>query len=118
MRYIFSVLFIVLFGSSSLGGVGDVYYCETTNLSLVSDHKTLRSKGEKFRFKWNQSQIKFGEHGYLQNTTLEMVFSSDEMFHAIENDKYEIATFQRGAFSYTNMGYGLIISLVANCDKF
>ena len=32
MRFIFIVLFLVSFGSVSMGGVGDVYYCSMENI--------------------------------------------------------------------------------------
>jgi len=46
MRFIFIILFLVSFGSVSMGGVGDVYFCETIEVyGLVSD-----SKGSKLSY--------------------------------------------------------------------
>ena len=40
MRYIFIVLFLVSFGSVSMGGVGDVYLCEVgQNLAIDKETK-------------------------------------------------------------------------------
>ena len=52
IRFIFIILFLVSFGSVSMGGVGDVYYCdETINLD-IKNHKI-----QKFRTVPKEHQI-------------------------------------------------------------
>ena len=52
MRIIFIVLFLVSFGSVSMGGVGDVYFCETIkSVAVDKKKKFLRYETSRFKFK-------------------------------------------------------------------
>ena len=62
MRNLFIVLFLVSFGSVSMGGVGEVYFCETIKSVILHPKKQLQliDKSEKFKFKLYNSEILFG----------------------------------------------------------
>ena len=73
MRILITVLFLVSFGSVSIAGVGDVYYCTTDQGIYINHHKTNRVEPGKFTFKITESHIRFakaqvfetGKHGFL-----------------------------------------------------
>ena len=59
MRYILIVLFLVSFGSVSMGGVGDVYFCRVVQSTyMYSDPNNSTIKifnndiGKTFKLKW------------------------------------------------------------------
>ena len=52
MRYIFIVLFLVSFGSVSMGGVGDVYYYETVKIISNAHEKNEITEYENMKFKF------------------------------------------------------------------
>ena len=48
MRFIFIVVFLVSFGSVSMGGVGDVYYCDVvsnTETTFMTEALSHEKKG-------------------------------------------------------------------------
>jgi hypothetical protein len=57
MRFIFIVLFLVSFGSVSMG---DVYYCDERIHINIEDHKIRNYSPNKFKFKWANNKIVFG----------------------------------------------------------
>ena len=65
MRYIFIVLFLVSFGSISMGGVGDVYFCDEKQHMMIKDHKLTKYKLGKFKFKMDPNHIGFKTHPKL-----------------------------------------------------
>ena len=69
MRFIFIALFLVSFGSVSMGGVGDVYYCEIIKydnffLNKDGNHTSVDWPVKTFMFKWRNGSIISGEKGY------------------------------------------------------
>ena len=50
MRFIFTVLFLVSFGSVSMGDLGDVYVCESVQNIDVSHLKIADNRKLKFKF--------------------------------------------------------------------
>ena len=59
MRYIFIVLFIVSFGSVSMGGIGDIIFCEMDETSGLDEFGLIKPPRANFRLnmiqKHNQS---------------------------------------------------------------
>ena len=70
MRFIFIVLFLISFGSVSMGGVGDVYYCATNSfVTSGTDKKESLYKNQKFSFKWDKEKIIFGKsENFFENS--------------------------------------------------
>ena len=118
MRFIFIVLFLVLFGSISMAGVGDVYYCDMTNFVLNKNHKIQRFETQKFKFKWNKSQMKFSKGGYFEDVSIKIIWEVDnmDMFEASENGMNLM--FKKGEFFFSQTGFDQVMSVSAKCDKF
>ena len=60
MRFIFIVLFLVSFGSVSLGGVGEVYYCATEHAYYLQTDGVEKIDKQRFEFKYDDQFIDFG----------------------------------------------------------
>ena len=116
MRFIFIVLFLISFGSVSMGGVGDIYFCEPTTYVITENHEARTYTLEKFKFKWEQSQIKFGSGSYFDDASYNIEFERDEMFQA--RRKFSFLMFWEGDFYYSLTTYGQSTSISAKCDKF
>ena len=118
MRFIFIVLFLVSFGSASMGGVGDVYFCEMKNFIELEDHVARKYTLQKFKFKWEQSQIKFGKDGYFDEASIKIIWENEKrnMFEA-----HRVAShlmFQEGNFYWSQGSWDSVTSISAKCDKF
>ena len=46
MRYIFIVLFLVSFGSVSMGGIGDIIFCEMDETSGLDEFGLINPQGQ------------------------------------------------------------------------
>ena len=53
MRYIFIVLFLVSFGSVSMGGIGDIIFCEMDETSGLDEFGLIKPPRANFRFKYD-----------------------------------------------------------------
>ena len=53
MRYIFIVLFLVSFGSVSMGGIGDIIFCEMDETSGLDEFGVIKPPRANFRFKYD-----------------------------------------------------------------
>ena len=116
MRFIFIVLFLVSFGSASMGGVGDIYFCEPKNYIIINEDHGARSYIlEKFKFKWEQSQIKFGKGSYFDDASYNIELIRDEHFQA--RRFYSFIQFDKGDFFYSQTTDS-ITAISARCDKF
>ena len=107
MRNLFIVLFLVSFGSVSMGGVGKVYYCETIKSVILHPKKQLKlkDKSEKFKFKLNNSEVLFGSE-YHSFKDLKMVIDPKfrpDKFRAKSSAYY--LTFNHGYFVLTKTGW-------------
>ena len=63
IRFIFIILFLVSFGSVSMGGVATVYYCSTKFNAMIVDKKRGSSgiyENFKFKFKLTDTYVDFG----------------------------------------------------------
>ena len=122
MRFIFIVLFLVSFGSVSMGGICDVYYCDETINLEIQNHKIQKYKPGKFKFKWEENQIKFGSEDHWfknQTTTITKNWPSLESF--ILKDEKSITSSQSGDFYFFGnylLAKPRIIIITATCSKF
>ena len=122
MRYIFIVLFLASFGSFGMGGVGDVYMCESVRNIYVS-HLTLKDNGKlKFKFLVLDRFINFSRDsnpGHFLGLRLPFTEKHDGILSGSEapytwelNDRSEPARFY-----YTETSTLGIIVTVAFCSK-
>ena len=65
LRCIFIILFLVSFGSVSMGDVGDVYYCEAIKYGQMADNGNWMNFDDteklKFKFKLEEKRLKMGK---------------------------------------------------------
>ena len=127
MRYIFIVLFLVSFGLVSMGGVGDVYYCESVRYISIShgEEEVTVYKNLKFKYKIDlNSEITFSENNPFfteKFKTMKMEFYNPEngFLRAVNIDANEyifagLPPKMIGAF----IGLDLVFSFTALCEKF
>lgn len=125
MRGLLAVLLIGL-ATISFAEVGDVYYCNTVSISAVQSGELKQYGSEKFKFKWNEASIEFGDgDGYFKNTTAPITkgYPSIETFYGGKD--YDHIRFIKGRFRYVYvsnkepyLGGPETLTIVANCDKF
>ena len=138
MRFIFIVLFLFSFGSVSMGGVGDVYFCDTKKhlVADIEEHGILPNK--QFKFKWGADTLTFGKSGLFgRDDGLPFVLKiktsnpHNEIFWVDSGDT-DMANpnpedgktiyFIKGDFYFTSMteneGVVVLTSIIAKCDKF
>ena len=122
MRFIFIVLFMVSFGSVSMAGVGDVYYCEMTVFGHIKNHEFTRYSPEKFKFIWGDKKMKLvSNDGYFGTWVYDIDFQSKttEWFTAFNSlTKTTRVSFNDRTFHYTQTLREEIFSISAKCDKF
>ena len=122
IRFIFIILFLVSFGSVSMGGVGDVYYCdETINLD-IKNHKIQKYKLGKFKFKWEEYLISFGSGAHFFKDDIQPFKEnrpSQEAFVLVNENS--ITKFRSGDFYYSSnflVHEHMIVIITATCSKF
>ena len=120
MRFIFIVVFMVSFGSVSMSGVGDVYYCEMINLVSINDHKINNYESQKFKFKWDQSQIKFGKSSYFEDVIATIIWQiGNEVNNAFEaKDGGLHLKFDKGNLYFGQTAFSQVVSGSAKFEKF
>ena len=132
MRFIFIVLFLVSFGSISMGGMGDVYYCESTNFLIINGNKYKPEifKPGTFKFKWEDMKIKFGgNHSYLTDTELTLTSQHPSYDNFFAHSALHLLSFDKGMFLYTTWYFydpnpnvksilNAFLTITAKCDKF
>jgi hypothetical protein len=126
---IMHALLITLATPLAWAGIGDVYYCHTiTHVTITKDGEVSRYKGDTFKFKLTQEEIKFAG-GFIDNTLPYKITSlqSSELkgseningwadFSA-ETD-YSRLIFDNGTLYWSTLGVSSVGSFVAKCEIF
>ena len=122
MRFIFTVLFLVSFGSVSMGDLGDVYVCESVQNIDVSHLKIADNRKLKFKFMVLDRFINFSRDsnpGHFLGLRLPLTEKHDGILSGSEapytwelNDRSEPARFY-----YTETSTLGIIVTVAFCSE-
>ena len=123
MRYIFIVLFLISFGSVSMGGIGDVYYCISDQHLFVSKNSIGQRNQLNFSFRLTEEKLIFEKDSYFKITNNEIVSKGNIKNHGLQvygkgvNSIFQINEKQ---FSYTNQNFatGTIVNLIATCSIF
>ena len=128
MRVIFIILFLVSFGSVSMGGVGDVYYCSMENNVKYKDHKLLKVRLENFKFKWEENKIVFGSgDNFFRGTEMNIIDSWPVIDKFNIRDNISLARYDNGHFYYSGVSAYFkedattaisVTTITATCDKF
>ena len=122
MRFIFIVLFLVSFGAASMGGVGDVYFCEETQNILVDRDSGRKVPNNKFEFKISERviEVEQGDSAFSNKKFfIEMCnYNCDDFISAydistkfvLKNEKLLLIT----SISYSGEGF---VNVIAECTK-
>ena len=121
MKYIFIVLFLASFGSLGMGGVGDVYMCESVRNIYVS-HLTLKDNGKlKFKFMVLDRFINFSrdsDPGHFVGLRLPITEYHDGMLSGSKAPyTWELLDSEPARFYYTKTITSGIIVTVALCSQ-
>ena len=117
MRILVSII-VLFFSSSMYAGEGDVYYCDTNNIVVVSEDGEMTYKNEKFKFKRKKNTLEFGEGGIFDNFSLDIIYQAGELFGA--GSDYARLNYNEGKFYYalpSNISKS-ITNIIATCDIF
>ena len=119
MRFIFIVLFLISFGSVSMGGVGDVYYCVGKTFVRVENFKVKQYKPENFTFKRTYGGLIFGsEDNYLKGIELKVkIFDDNELF-SYNNGLGGWFQYNKGIFHYTTTTFKSLTGISGTCSIF
>ena len=114
----FLTLLILLFSPLAFADVGDVYYCDTKTIIEIFEDEEKRYKNEKFKFKKKENILEFGEGGYFNGHSLDIIYQVGELFGA--GTDFERLNYNDGKFYYalpSNLDKS-IINVIAYCDIF
>ena len=123
MRSIFIVLFLVSFGAVSMGGVGDVYFCEETQNILVDRDSGRKVPNNKFEFKITERviEVEQGDSAFSNKKYfIEYMgkYNGDDFISAydistkfvLKNEKLLLIS----SISYSGEGF---VNVIAECTK-
>ncbi len=121
MRFIFIVLFLISFGSVSMGGVGDVYFCDhkihTTHMFEADEMLQDRKVNVKFKINEKSIKLKIGDTQYPQ-LNINKKNKSGLVASYIREDVVFVMIFKDPILKFTTTGFMLSKFLFAECDKF
>ena len=115
---------VLLFSSSVLAGVGDVYYCEINKFVDIKKNDVAEYTSEKFKFIRKENLIEFGEGGYFDNNSMNIedpeLYKGEFFFGS--GSRWERFVYNNGDFVFAftmNSGENTYITaVVATCDIF
>ena len=123
MRFIFIVLFLISFVSVSMGGVGDVYFCEEIQNILVDRDSGRKVPNNKFEFKISERviEVEQGDSAFSNKKYfIEYMgnYDGDDFISAydvstkfvLKNEKLLLIT----SISYSGEGF---VNVIAECTK-
>tara|TARA_X000000368_G_C22906780_1_gene656619 strand:+ start:433 stop:837 length:405 start_codon:yes stop_codon:yes gene_type:complete len=116
-----TLMFILMFcvlSSKVFGAVNDVYYCEMNHLVMIEGDKEESYQPQKFKFIRLEDEMQFGgEEGYFKNFSLEIRFSSGEMFSGVADGMAHFQ-YRDGRFYYSASTYEKAYAVSGNCSIF
>ena len=121
MRFIFTVLFLVSFGSVSMGDLGDVYVCESVQNIDVSHLKIADNRKLKFKFMVLDRFINFSrdsDPGHFVGLRLPITENHDGILSGSKAPyTWELWDSEPARFYYTKTTTLWIIVTVALCSQ-
>ena len=120
--YIFLVL---IYCNVGFADVNDVYFCEMEKFVKITDNEVIELTNQKFKFKRNQNNLKFGSGGFFKDYETQVLKNLEEYFWG--GSEWERFIYLEGKFVYSNLlnihsdNEDLrqqIISVVATCELF
>ena len=117
MRILLIVAFLV-FPSVGFSGVGDVYFCESNKFIELQDGRLKTFKDDKFKFKRTSTGLIFGSEGYFKDvefTSKTHDIGSELFFY---KTKYQMFAYENGTFTYSQVSFGMVTSMIGKCSVF
>ena len=120
--YIFLVL---IYCNVGIAAINDVYFCEMDKIVTTTNKEVTEFKNQKFKFKRNQNNLKFGSGGFFDVYEIQVLKNSGEYFWG--GDKWERFIYLEGKFVYSNVlnidldnedPIHQVTSIVATCELF
>jgi len=109
-------LFSLFFSSLVFADVGDVYYCDTNTIVEIFEDEETRYNNQKFKFNRKENTLEFGEGGYFNNYSLDIIYQAGELFAA--GTDYDRLNYNDGKLYYalpSNLSKS-VINIIASCD--
>tara|TARA_B110000858_G_C17414753_1_gene298422 strand:- start:185 stop:514 length:330 start_codon:yes stop_codon:yes gene_type:complete len=101
--------------------VGDVYYCQSSEIVQITPDKVEKFKGQRFAFKRNEKEIVFGkEVGFFEDTTIKLKSPSLKEWFFGDPDQVSYFHYKEGAFVYSMyvIEGNKTVTVLANCNTF
>ena len=120
--YIFLVL---IYCNIGFADINDVYFCEMEKFVKITDNEVIEFTNQKFKFKRNQNNLKFGSGGFFQDYETQVLKNLGEYFWG--GSEWERFIYLEGKFVYSNLlnihpenedPRQQITSVVARCELF
>ena len=120
--YIFLVL---IYCNVGFAAINDVYLCEMDKIVKTTDKEVIEFKNQKFKFKRNQNNLKFGAGGFFDDYETQVLKNSGEYFWG--GSEWERFIYLEGKFVFSNLlnihlenedPRHQIRSIVATCELF
>ena len=120
MKHILSILILLGFMSSVSAGVGDVYYCQSTKVIVITPDKVEEFAGEQFTFKRNPRELVFGDGGYFNKSIQPLTHSVQEWFRGNKKLNGGYIDYRDGKFGYASWYFNpeKTTVIMANCNTF
>ena len=122
MRVLLIIIFL-FFPKIVFGGIGDVYYCETSEYLNLKNGKLNRYKDVKFKFKRTSKKLAFKSNtkSFYQDFTLEEINYDKKEVFSFQRDfaMYKtIFTYNKGSFHFSVLTKEDISAAVGTCSIF
>ncbi len=120
MKHILSILIFFSFMSSVSAGVGDVYYCQSTKVVVITSDNVEEFAGLQFTFKRNQRELVFGDGGYFNKLIQPLTHSVNEWFRGNEELGSGYIEYRDGKFGHASWNFieDRTTVIMANCNTF
>ena len=126
MKKLYLYIFLVLiYCNIGVAAINDVYYCEMDKIVTTTNKEVTEFKNQKFKFKRNQNNLKFGSGGFFDDYETEVLKNSEEYFWG--GSKWDRFIYLEGKFVYSSLlnvdlenedPIHHITSIVATCELF
>jgi hypothetical protein len=118
MRKIILIIFsfCLIHSSQSLAGVGDVYYCTTSNNVTVTAKKVERYKEERFSFKRTGKKL-IWEKGFIRSS-LDSEFDDGSETFRYKNNHTKFYHQSNGKFMYVQDWPTIVSVMFGSCSVF
>jgi len=114
------VFAFLIFPSIGFSGVGDIYFCESTKFIELKNGEVTEYNNEKFKFKRTSNGLIFGsEVGFFKDYKLEVkTFDMETELFSYGNQRGSEFSHEKGIFTFSQVVYQSVISMIGKCSVF